>query len=66
MTRSENPLESIEKEADQVEAKYAANAEVYADSRSEAAQIAGNQAAKEHWDEVADTLREGADDDDDG
>lgn len=62
MTTSESPPEPIEKDAEQLEEKYESNADVYAETRSEAAQISGDQAARDHWEEVVETLRKRSDD----
>ena len=40
-------------DADAIEEKFGSFAEVYAENRIEAADIAGNDAGKEHWQEVA-------------
>jgi hypothetical protein len=44
---------SVERDAELVEQKFGPFANVYAETRSEAAEIAGNAAAEEHWQEVA-------------
>lgn len=62
VTTSESPPEPIEKDAEQLEEKYESNADVYAETRSEAAQISGDQAARDHWEEVVETLRKRSDD----
>jgi hypothetical protein len=43
-------------DADAIEEKFGSFAEVYAENRIEAADIAGNDAGKEHWEKVAATL----------
>jgi hypothetical protein len=54
--------ERLIEDARTVEEKYGPFAEVYAESRSEAADIAGDEAAKKHWESVADTVEEDGDD----
>jgi hypothetical protein len=55
-----NPLdERVEKDADALEKKYGTEAATYAETRGEAAESAGDDADKEHWEEVADTLEDG-------
>lgn len=43
-------------DADAIEEKFGSFAEVYAENRIEAAEIAGNDSGKEHWKKVAATL----------
>ena len=52
---SEKPRnESAENDADAIKQKFGPLAEVYAESRSEAAAAAGNHAGEKHWKHVAD------------
>jgi len=44
-----------------VEAKFGDLADVYAEARREAAELMGNERAKDHWEDVADTV-DGEDD----
>ena len=50
-----------EEAAEAVEDKYGAAAEVYAENRVEAAALAGNDEGEEHWQKVAQALREDED-----
>lgn len=53
----ENPEQnSPDADAEAIEEKFGSFAEVYAENRIEAADIAGNDAGKEHWKKVAATL----------
>ena len=47
--------------AEAFEDKYGAAAETYAESRSEAAALAGNDEGQAHWKKVAEALREDED-----
>lgn len=47
-----------ESDVDALKQKFGAFAEVYAESRSEAAGRAGNEAGEEHWKNVADLAEE--------
>jgi hypothetical protein len=48
----------LEDDAEAIEDRYGAAAETYAENRSEAAEMAGNEAGKAHWQKVAEVLRE--------
>ena len=53
----DKPQESTpDADAEAIEEKYGAFAEVYAENRIEAADIAGNDAGKSHWQKVAAAL----------
>jgi len=58
MATDDPETNGVEKDADAVEQKFGQFADVYAEARSEAAQIAGHQTDKEHWQEVAATVEE--------
>ena len=47
---------SLEKDAVTIKEKYGAFAEVYAETRSEAAETVGDDASKKHWERVAATV----------
>lgn len=47
---------AIEEDAKALERKWGAFAEIYAQNRSEAAGVLGNQPGKEHWKMVAEAL----------
>ncbi|MFL6728416.1 MAG: hypothetical protein ACJ8E3_01415 [Sphingomicrobium sp.] len=53
MSSPKTPKKPTEKDASAVEAKFGDFADVYAEARSEAAEIAGNKPGKHHWEEVA-------------
>ena len=48
----------IENDAEAIKDKFGPFAEVYADNRSDAAELAGDDAAGEHWKKVGETLDE--------
>lgn len=52
----EKPETSPDADAEAIEEKFGSFAEVYAENRIEAADMAGNEAGKEHWKKVAATL----------
>ena len=64
MAESEAAQERVETTAEELEQKYQDDAEVYARTRSEAARTRGNQAGHDHWEQVAETLQQDANDDD--
>ena len=47
-----------EQDAEDLERKFGEFADVYAETRSEAAEIAGDEAAEEHWEQVATVIEE--------
>jgi hypothetical protein len=51
-------VENLNEDVEAIETKYGPFAEVYADSRAEAAHIAGNETGKKHWERVATTLKQ--------
>ena len=48
----------VEQDAEDLERKFGEFANVYAETRSEAAEIAGDEAAEEHWEQVATVIEE--------
>ena len=46
----------VKKDAEASEQKFGALADVYAETRSEAAEVAGDEAGEEHWRKVAATI----------
>jgi hypothetical protein len=54
----ENPdSRRLKEDVDAIEEKYGAFADVYAESRSEAAETAGDEDAKRHWEKVAAAMK---------
>ena len=53
MTSGKSDSESLESDVDAIKQKFGPLAEVYAESRSEAAARAGNAAGEDHWKTVA-------------
>lgn len=49
------------KDADTVERKFGELADVYAETRREAAEIAGDEQRERHWKEVVEDIREDRD-----
>ena len=55
----EDPSASrVEEDANIVEEKFGAEAAVYAETRREAAEAAGNEDGSEHWEEVAEAVQD--------
>lgn len=52
---------TVKEDAQALERKFGALAEVYAETRSEAAEIAGDEAAEEHWRQVAASIDDQSD-----
>lgn len=46
----------VERDAEAIEDKFGPLAEVYAENRSEAAELAGDEAAEQHWKKVEEAL----------
>jgi hypothetical protein len=61
VTAGKTPQADPKADAAAVEAKFGDFADVYAEARSEAAQMTGNEPGEDHWKEVADTV-DGEDD----
>ena len=52
---AESPeAERLESDVDTIKKRFGPLAEVYAESRSEAAGMAGNEAGEQHWKTIAD------------
>jgi hypothetical protein len=49
---------NTEKDAQAVKDKFGPFADIYAESRSDAAEVTGDEAAEQHWDEVAATVQD--------
>ena len=47
---------AVERDAEALEDKFGAFAEVYAENRSDAAELAGDEAAGAHWKKVEEAL----------
>lgn len=58
MTSGDQKAPSARKDAEALEDKFGAFAAVYAQARSEAAEIAGDTAGEDHWEAVAESLEE--------
>jgi hypothetical protein len=59
MTSGKPAPGEVEEDAQVIAAKFGPFAEVYAENRKDAAQLAGDEAAGEHWKKVEETLDEG-------
>ncbi|HKX91578.1 MAG TPA: hypothetical protein VJM15_04035 [Sphingomicrobium sp.] len=58
MATADRDERKTEDDAQAVKDKFGSFADVYAESRSDAAEITGDEAAEQHWDEVAATVQD--------
>lgn len=56
MPTRDHKRRTVEKDAEVLQEKFGPFADVYAQARSEAAEIAGDEAAGVHWQDVAATV----------
>lgn len=56
MATGDSRRRPAEQDAEALEQKFGEFADVYAETRGEAAEIAGDRAAEKHWEQVAATI----------